>query len=363
MPQRKLGVLIHGAGWVSTQHIDAYKKNPQVQILAICSLTVDEGKARATSSGLEGITFYDDLNKALAHPGIDIVSICTPQQFHPANAITVAKAGKHMVIEKPAAMELSDLRAMQAAVTQAKVKTLVGFVLRWNPLFRTLKRMAADGAFGSIYSVETDYHSYCGDWWGGYREGRTIKAGGNAYLSAGCHAIDALRWFASGDEFGTADPVEVFGWAGGKRGQSTRQYHPIKNSWHEGEPLEFPGLEMAMIRFSNGVLGKVSVNFECIQPYGFPIRIFGDQGTVKDNKVWSHKYPGQKDWVTLPVICPDSSDVSHHPFQGEIDHFVECVLTDRESHCNLADAVKTHEIIFALQQCYKSGAPVKLPLR
>jgi len=105
----------------------------------------------------------------------------------------------------------------------------------------------------------------------------------------------------------------------------------------------------------------VSANLECVQPYAFPLEIFGDRGSVKNNRVWSHKYPGQTDWVELPTICPDSSDVGHHPFQGEMDHFVECVLEGRESHCNLADAAKTHEVVYAAQECYRAGRPVVLP--
>ena len=111
--------------------------------------------------------------------------------------------------------------------------------------------------------------------------------------------------------------------------------------------MEYDGLEVALVKFDNGAVGKVSVNADCIMPYRFPMRIFGDRGSVFDNRVWSHKYPGQTDWVELPTILPDSSNVSHHPFQAEIDHLVECVRDGRESHCNLDDAIKTHEIAFA----------------
>ena len=59
---------------------------------------------------------------------------------------------------------------------------------------------------------------------------------------------------------------------------------------------------------------------------------------------------------------PDTADVTHHPFQGEIDHFVDCILNGVESHCNLEDAIRTHEIAFAALRCYETGKPVKLPL-
>jgi len=71
------------------------------------------------------------------------------------------------------------------------------------------------------------------------------------------------------------------------------------------------------------------------------LRVFGDRGSVLDNRIWSHHFPGQTDWVEIPTILPDSSDVSHHPFQGQIDHFVDCLRAGRPSHCDLADAAQT----------------------
>jgi predicted dehydrogenase len=361
MTERRLGVLILGAGWVSSQHIAAFRNNPRAEIVGICSRTRAGAEKRAAAAGLS-VPCLDDVAQALALPGVDIVSICTPQHLHAEHTIAAARAGKHMVIEKPVAQSLAELRAMCAAIRAAGVTTVVSFVLRWNPLFRTLKRLAADGAFGEIYAVEADYLSYCGDWWGGYGEGRTRERGVSAMLLAGCHAADALRWFAAQGEFEAADPVEVFAYRGGKRGASTRQYNPLTNEWHEGAPLEYAGLEVALVRFANGVLGKVSTNFECIQPYAFPVRIFGDGGTVRDGRVWSHMFPGQRGWVEIPAIGPDSSDVAHHPFQAQVDHFVACILDGRTSHCSFEDAAKTHEIVFAALQCYETGRPVRLPL-
>ena len=155
---------------------------------------------------------------------------------------------------------------------------------------------------------------------------------------------------------------EVFAFAGGRRKGRTEQYNPLEQSWHEGTPLEYDGLEMAMVRFSNGVLGKVSVNFEGIQPYAFPVSIFGDRGTIKDDRLYAPARPGHKGWTAIPGIRPDSSDVSHHPFQAQADHFIDCLLHGVESHCNLADAVKTHEVVFAALECYRTGRPVKLPM-
>jgi predicted dehydrogenase len=252
---------------------------------------------------------------------------------------------------------------MRRAVRQAGVRTVAGFVLRWNPLFRTLKALLADNALGNPYYVETDYCSYNGSWWSGWNDARTIAQGVSALLVGGCHAIDALRWFAASGEFEAATPVEVYAVAGGRRKGSGREYCPASNAWIDAAPpMEYDGLEVALVKFSNGVVGKASVNAECIMPYRFPIRIFGDRGSVFDNRLWSHKFVGQTDWVELPTILPDSSNVGHHPFQAEIDHLVDCVREGRESHCKLEDAIKTHEIAFAALESSKTNRPVRLPL-
>lgn len=363
MTKKKYGVLVHGAGWVSSQHLSAFAANPDTEVVAVSSRRKESAQRRADEAGIADAAIYDNLAEALKNPDVDIVSICTPQHIHCENVLAAADAGKHLVIEKPVASSLEDMRRMQDAVRSAGVRTVVSFVLRWNPLFEMLKRMLADDAFGRPYYVEADYLSHNGSWWSGWNDARTVEQGVSAMLVGGCHAVDALRWFAAPGEFEAADPVEVFAFSGGYRKGSTSEYNPILDDWTEGAPpMEYDGLEVALVRFASGAVGKISVNADCIMPYRFPIRIFGDRGSVFDNRVWSHKYPGQTDWLELPTILPDSSDVSHHPFQGEIDHFIECLQSDVESHCNLEDALKTHEVVFAAQQCYQTGQPVKLPL-
>ncbi len=363
MVQKQFGVLVHGAGWVSGEHIKAFQKNPHTKIVDLSSRRKESILQRAQEANLSGIGMYTNLEEALQHEGVDIVSICTPQHVHAENVVCAAKAGKHLIIEKPIANSLEEMKAMREAVHQAGVKTVVSFVLRWNPLFSTLKSLSADNAFGKIYYVETDYQSNIASWWLGFSEARLKEKGISAMLVAGCHALDTARWLASTDLNRAAKVTEVFAYNGGWRKDNTTEYNYFTGAWSENQPpMEYEGLEVCMMKFENGVIGKVSANFDCIMPYTFPIEIFGDRGTVKDNRIWSHKFPGQKDWIEIPTILPTSSDVSHHPFQGEIDHFVECIQQNRESHCNLDDAIHTHEIVFAAQQCYKTGQPVQLPL-
>ncbi len=363
MARDTFGVLVHGAGWVSTQHLSAWQNNPLTRVLAVSSRSLDSARQRVREAGLQDVAVYDDFSQALQHPEVDIVSICTPQHLHCANVVEAAGRGKHLVIEKPIGISLEQMSTMRDAVNAAGVKTVVSFVLRWNPLFQNLKSMLARDVVGKPFYVEADYLSHNGSWWSGWNDARTISQGVSALLVGGCHAVDALRWFAATGEFEAARPVEVYGVSGGYRKGNTREYNPITHSWTDDAPaMEYDGLEVLLVKFDNGAIGKVTVNADCIMPYRFPLRVFGDKGSIFDNQVWSPGFAGQNEWVQLSAIAPDSSDVSHHPFQGEMDHFVDCLQRNIESHCNLDDAILTHEVVFAAQQCYHSGKPVRLPL-
>jgi predicted dehydrogenase len=351
-------ILINGAGWVARQHAAAYQNRPDCRIVAINDISRDRASAMAAELGLDDVAVYDDLSSALRHPGLDIVSVCTPQHVHCEHVLQIAAAGKHIVIEKPAATNMQELRLMQDAVRKANVKTVVSFVLRWNPLLVMLKKMLVEGVFGNPFYVEVDYMSYNGSWWGGWNDARTLQQGVSASLVAGCHAIDAARWLATREPNQAAVPVEVYAMSGGFRKGKTREYNPINNTWREdAPPMEYDGLEVILIKFANGVQAKICVNAECVMPYRFPIRIFGDQGTAVDNKIWSEFFPAQNNWIEIPTICPDSSNVSHHPFQAEIDHFVDCITQNVESHCNLDDATRSHEVVFAALECYQNHRP------
>jgi len=141
--------------------------------------------------------------------------------------------------------------------------------------------MLADGAFGRPYYVEADYLSHNGSWWFGLERRKNTGPRRQRLLVGGCHAIDALRWFAAPGEFEAATPVEVFAVAGGYRqGEPAGTTTHNLNAWVDGprRPWSTTALEVALVKFDNGACGKVSVNADCIMPYRFPLRIFGDLG-------------------------------------------------------------------------------------
>lgn len=351
MSEKFFGAAVHGAGWVSTQHAKAYIDNPHTKIVAVSSRREESARKLADMYGLKDVKIYTSYDRLLDDPDVDIVSICTPQHLHSEEVVKAAEAKKHIVIEKPVAISLEGLKAMRDAVRKAGVKTVVSFVLRWNPIIETVKSMLAEDFFGKVYYVEADYQSHISSWWSGWDWARRKEIGVSSFLVAGVHSIDMARWLAETERFKAANITEVVAYAGGYR------------KGKESPPMEYDGLEVMLVKFDNGALGKISSNYDVIMPYNFVWSIFGDKGTCKNNRVWSKKFPGQNDWVTIPGIMPDTPEVSHHPFQSEIDHFVECIIQDRESYLNLEDAVNTHEAALAAIISYNEGnRVVKLPL-
>jgi len=209
-------------------------------------------------------------------------------------------------------------------------------------LFENLQSLLAAGAIGELIYVEVDYwHGISPDWYTGWDWAHTRATGGSTMLLGGCHALDAMRWFA-GEEV-----VEVSAFANNKK-----------------ENFEYPANVVAAMKFQSGTIGKTSTLFDGEMPYTFNIDLAGTDGTLRENRLWSKKLlPGQTGWTEMPTILPDSGDVHHHPFDAQIDHLVDCIREERESHCNIADAFHTHELCLAIDRSIEAGGqPVKLPL-
>ncbi|NOX56500.1 MAG: Gfo/Idh/MocA family oxidoreductase [Planctomycetes bacterium] len=336
----KLGVAIHGAGQVAYAHAASWQKNPHTKIVWVTSRRKESAQRLVDQLGLD-CRVGDDYEQVLADPEVDIVNLSGPNHVHTPQAIAAAQAGKHLLIEKPMCISMDENRQLRDAVAEAGVKSVVSFVLRWNPLIENIRALLADGAIGRVFYVEIDYWHGLSEWWTGFGWARRKDSGASAMLTGGCHAVDAIRWL-TGDEV-----VEVSAVGNNVKGN-----------------FEYPANVVAALKFQSGAIGKTSTLFDAEMPYQFNIDLAGTEGTIRDNRLWSRRLlPGQTGWTTMQTILPDSGAVDHHPFDAEMNHLVECILQDRESHVNVADAYKTHEVCMAIDRSIElDGQPVRLPL-
>lgn len=338
----KLGVGIVGAGWVAGEHARAFAAHPETEVVAVCGRDADRTRAFAARHGLD-CACLADYAALLARPDIDIVAIATPPDRHTEQAVAAARAGKHLLLEKAMSTTLDGARAIRDAVGEAGVKSVVSFVLRWNPLFEIIKAQIADDAIGKVFLGEVDYFHGIGPWYQQYGWNIKKDVGVSSLLSAGCHAVDALRWFMGGEI------VEATQYATHGKGVDFSDY-------------EYAPTTVTICRFADGRVGKVASCIECVQPYVFNINLVGTRGTIRNNRVYSKaKFPGQTGWAEVPTILPDSGDVSHHPFTGEVAHLVHCIRSGEESHVSVADAFKTHAVCFAADASGLSGRPEPVP--
>lgn len=337
---KPLGIGIIGTGWVAGAHADHWKKVAGAEIVAVCSRREESARSFVADKQLAHAAPYADLKRFLAHAGLDVVVLATPHPNHPAETIAAAKAGKHVVIEKPVALDPASLRRMVAAVNAAGVKTSVCFELRWIGLFKNVQALLAQGLLGHVFHGEVGYNHGCGPWYRQWAWNIKKAIGGSAELTAGCHAIDALTWFMG------RRVVEVAAMKG------TSPKNPLQ--------YEYPPNSTALLRFEDGATGNVHTSIECRGPYHLPILLQGDKGTIHYDKVFTLDWPGQTDWTAIPADLPHSGKVEHHPYQGQFEHFADCIRRDLRPHNDLNHCAHVHEICFAIEEAAKLGRTVKV---
>ena len=145
-----LGVAIVGAGWCASQHIAAFQRNPRTRITWICGRDLERTRAAAASAGaIDNVRITTDFEAVLAARDVDIVSITTPNHLHADQAVAAAKAGKHIVLEKPTGLDAAELVRIRDAVRSAGVRTIVSFELHYNPYLKFARWLRAEGWLGA----------------------------------------------------------------------------------------------------------------------------------------------------------------------------------------------------------------------
>jgi predicted dehydrogenase len=362
-----LGVGIVGIGWVALQHLAAFRNNPFTRIRYLCGRSPARVRQRLTEAGIDPgdypiTTRYEDL---LESSDVDIVSIATPNHLHARQAVAAARAGKHILLEKPTGLDLTELKAIRDAVRKARVRTIVSFELHYNPYLRVARWLRESGVLGPLRFARFQYLSRVTDWYAGWNWVRTRASGRSHLLAAGCHAVDALRWCTG------LEVLEVSAYDA----RFTAGY-------------QYPTSIVVNLRMSGKgtPLGQLVSSTDFQMPYTFGVEMMGAHATLaQDLLLWNERpldierlrsdcpVTGvQFTPASLPtgapairIVCemPGSADVSHHPFQGEIDELVACVLEGRETHLNVFDAQKTMEACLAADRsAARGGRAVKLPL-
>ena len=337
----RVGVV--GLGRVAGAHIETFKNVTGAQVTAVCTRRKQDPKELEKKFGIP-LKVYNDYDAMLKDKDIDAVDICTPHPQHPEQAIAAAKAGKHLVIEKPIAIKWDDAKAMKEAIDKAGVTSCVCFEVRYSAHFTMIRSVIDQGLLGELHYGEVDYYHGIGPW--NVQFGWNVKKdmGGSSLLTAGCHALDALLWLMDD----TAAEVTSY------------QAHS-KNTMFE--PYEYKGTSTTIVKFKSGKIGKVASVVDCLQPYYFHTHLVGSEGSLLDNKIYSHKLTGmdKTQWSPLATHLIDSGDVKDHPYQPQFQAWADAV--QKKGKMPLTDfgtAFESHKVVFAADRSAAEGRPIKL---
>jgi predicted dehydrogenase len=338
-----LNVGIVGLGWVAGAHIEAFKAVQGANVTAICSRREHDPADLERTYGTP-LKAYTDYEKMLADPDVHAIDICTPHPFHPDQAVAAAKAGKHLIIEKPIALSFEEARRVKAAVDEAGIGTCVCFEVRFAAHITMIRAVLERGLLGDVHYGEADYYHGIGPWYGQFEWNVKKGMGGSSLLTAGCHALDALLMFMG------APVEEVMSYA-------TTSKSPVF------APYEYPTTTTTILKFAGGKVGKCASVVDCYQPYYFHMHLVGSEGSLLDNKIYTEKLPGMTKarWSTLETALVDSGAVEDHPYQPQFQAFTDSVRDGKPMPLtDFATAYETHRVVYAADLSAAEGRPVRM---
>ena len=341
MSELRVGIV--GLGWVAGAHIETFKAVEGANVTAICSRRTHDEAELENTYGIP-LRAYTDFETMVADPNIDVIDVCTPHPLHAQQIVAAAKAGKHVLIEKPICLTFEEAKEVKAAIEQAGVKACVCFECRFSAHFTMIHSVLQQGLLGELHYGEVDYYHGIGPWYGQYEWNVKKDFGGSSLLTAGCHALDALLFFM------------------GSTVSETTSY-ATQSKADEFRPYEYPTTTTTMLKFANGATGKTTSCIDCLQPYYFHVHLVGSEGSLLDNRFYSKKLPGmvKERWSTLETALIDSGDVSDHPYQPQFQSFVDSIRDNTTMKWTDFDtAFETHRVVFAADRSAAEKRPVSL---
>lgn len=342
---RKIKIGLIGLGWIGREHGRNILANPKAELAGLADPDEKNLKAFLEKNSVKSPCFGD--YRQLLASDIEAVVIASPNKFHAEMCIEAARLGKHIYCEKPMAITLDDCRRIRETVEKYKVKYLIGYHRRLNPLYQYAKTLLDEGRLGRPFMIESDYiHHVPGNWDIWKWAGKAAVAGSMFHGGSG-HNVDLIRYFC-----GEIKEVVCF----------KDVFLP------RASQVETEDTAVAIFRFENGAIGKVHCCVGPIVPFTFNFKLYGTQGSVINNKVWFDHIPlfyepgHENDCLELPKSwIPDNVQGGiSEPWNKLMDHFI-AMLTENVSCLNdVGSAYKTSVACFAAVKSAQEGKVIKM---
>ncbi|KYH41335.1 MAG: hypothetical protein AYL32_006200 [Candidatus Bathyarchaeota archaeon B26-2] len=339
---RRIGAGLIGAGFAANIHANAYKRLPNVDVVAVYSRTAKRAEKFAKDHSLKA--WYTDMDELLERQDIDVVSVAIPNYLHAQAALKAIEHGKHVIVEKPLTTTIEDADKVIEAAKKKGVKLMYAENILFSPSMRRAKEIIDEGAIGDILVVEArESHS-------GSHSPYALKkeyCGGGALMNLGVHPIGAALWLID-------SPVD-------------RVYAEMGNLYHKLEAEDHASL---FIRFKNNSLATIHASYtvkggidDRVEMYGTDGSIYVDLFRVSPVKVYSEKgysYVVEKATISTGWTLPSVDEVWQLGYEREIEHFVNCVINDEEPFPGGEFGKRVLEVVFAAYKSVEEKRPQRL---
>jgi glucose-fructose oxidoreductase len=339
-PDRKLGYAIVGLGQYGRDVIlPQFVNCKHSRVTALVSGDRAKALAAATKYGVpeSAIYSYADFDRIRDNPDVDIVYVCLPNSMHAEYTIRAAKAGKHVMCEKPMAISVAECEAMIRACKTAGKKLMIGYRCHFEPVNLEAMRLARSGAAGKIRYVRSEHGFVQGDpnkW----RLKRALSGGGSL-MDMGVYSLQAARYM-TGEE-----PIAV------TARESTDRRDP---RFREVEDMIEWTLE-----FPSGAIAGCQSMYSANQNH---ILLMGDKGRIELEP--ATRYDGNHMWTGRDGRETEITSIPPGPgktqFAGQLDHLAECILDGREPIVSGEEGLRDMRIVEAIYRSAREGRTVKL---
>ncbi len=341
---RKLRFAIVGCGRISDRHTDAIAAHKErAELVAVCD--TDAAALHKATTALQ-VPGYASLEQLLADSNADIVTLCTPSGLHPQQAVQVARAGRHVVTEKPMATRLVDGKKMVAACDEEGVHLFVVKQNRLNPTLQLLKRAIQKRRFGRIYMVNVNvFWTRPQEYYDSARWRGTWEFDGGAFMNQASHYVDLLDWLIG--------PIE--------------SVHAYTSTLERNIEVEDTGV--ANIKWRSGAMGSINVTM-LTYPKNLEgsITILGEKGTVQVggvavNEIKHWEFADQdEDDVRVKDSNYQTSSVYGvgHPLY--YDNVIRVLRGEAQAETDGREGLRSLETLIAMYTSARDGRRVSLPL-
>jgi predicted dehydrogenase len=306
-PSKKTGYAVIGLGRIAGHFMPGARLTTNSQITGLVSGHPDKAARIAVEYGIakQSIYNYENFDEITHNPAIDAVYVALPNSMHAEYTIRAAKAGKHVLCEKPMATNVAEAQAMIAACKAANVKLMIAYRCHYEPTNLKAVKLIRDGALGTVQAIESTFgfNIAPGEW-------RTDKklAGGGPLFDVGIYSLNACRYLT------------------GEEPEHISAYSSVID--HDGRFNEVEENVSWTMRFPSGIVAS------CNTTYGAPMdgffRVHGSKGWLEVNPAFIYeglRLTGEFSGTKVDEPNP-ARDPSH--FQAEAEHFSNCVQNGLE---------------------------------